>query len=442
VTIDLIIAGYRMRLRSEEGVIIKPDERFTSFITAVGGEPDLIISVSNGKAATPASAAKVFKAPLIEETPSGPKETGETFWEVASDSEATYITAMLKDPERDPLLVIPRDSLSWQLYTQLSGPEADPLPYPLDGLILYFLTSIKGGLMLHGSGVVCDGRGWIFTGKSGSGKTTMAMIFDRNGDRVIHDDRLIVKNEGGRWLMHSTPVYRNDEPRSASVDHLWVISHGRSNISEPLSGAEAAGMIISNSVQQNWDRDAAGRLIAQAEALTSSVMVSRLSFLPDNSIRDYLSARESEPYVLASQAAASLIADNQTLIITAGGFSMWPAIQPGDRVILSPCYPADLSAGDVVAARRDGGFVVHRITEIKRDSAFLLFRIRGDASMAADPWITELNLAGMVTSVRRGGKELIIRSRRMPYLIGWLLASATGILKRMIRRMRYGQRMN
>jgi hypothetical protein len=295
---------------------------------------------------------------------------------------------------------------------------------------------MKGGLMLHGSGVVCGGRGWVFTGKSGRGKTTMAMIFDRNGDRVIHDDRLIVKKEGDRWVMHSTPVYRNDEPRSASVDHLWVISHGRSNISEPLSGAEAAGMIISNSVQQNWDRDAAGRLIAQAEALTSSVRVSRLAFLPDNSIRDYLSARESEPYVLASQAAASLLAESRTLIITAGGFSMWPAIQPGDRVILSPCQPADLSAGDVVAARRDGGFVVHRVTEIKRDSAFLLFRIRGDSSMAADPWITELDLAGLVTSVRRGGKELRIRSRRMPYIIGWCLASAAGILKRMIRRMR------
>jgi signal peptidase I len=236
--------------------------------------------------------------------------------------------------------------------------------------------------------------------------------------------------------MHSTPVYRNDEPRSASVDHIWAIGHGRSNISEPLSGAAAAGIIISNSVQQNWDRDAAGRLIAQAGALTSYVRVSSLAFRPDNSVRDYLSARESEPYVLASQAAASLLADEQTIIITAGGYSMWPAIQPGDRVILSPCHPADLSAGDVVAASRDGGFVVHRITEIKRDSAFRLFRLRGDASMAYDPWITELNLAGQVTTVRRGGKELRIRSRRMPYLIGWLLASATGILKRMIRRMR------
>ncbi|MCI0522594.1 MAG: hypothetical protein L0Y37_02965 [Bacteroidales bacterium] len=433
MTVDLIIAGYRMRLHSGEGVTIMPDERFASFIASSDGEPDLIITVSNGKASIPDSAARVFDAPLIEERPSGLKDSGETFWEVASDGETTYITAMLKDPVRKPLLVIPRKSMSWKLYTQMSGEAADPLPYPLDGLVLYFLTSMKGGLMLHGSGVICGGRGWIFTGKSGSGKTTMAMIFDRNGDRVIHDDRLIIRKEGDRWMMHSTPVYRNDEPRSAPVDHLWVISHGRSNISRPLAGAEAAGMIISNSVQQNWDRDAAGRLITLAEDLTSSVRVSRLAFLPDSSIRDYLSARESESYVTASQAAASLLAEEKRLLITAGGQSMWPVIRPGDRIILSPCNSMDYSIGDVVAIRRDGGFVVHRITEIKRDSAFILFRTRGDASMVSDPWITEMDLAGLVTSIRRGGKQLKISPRRVPYFIGWLLASVTFLSKWMVR---------
>lgn len=434
MTVDLIIAGYRMRLRSEADVIIRTDERFASFIASADGEPDLNISVSNGEAAIPDSAVRVFNAPLIEERHAGPKDTGETFWEVASDEEATYVTVMLKDQARKPLLIIPRKSFSWRLYTQEPGRETDPLTYPMDGLILYFLTSMKGGLMLHGSGVICGGRGWIFTGKSGSGKTTIAMIFDQSGDSVIHDDRLIIKKEGERWVMHSTPVYRNDEPRSAPVDHIWAIRHGRSNISQPLSGAEAVGMIISNVVQQNWDRDAAGRLIAVAENIASSVRVSRLAFLPDSSIRDYLSARESESYVTASQAAASLLAEERTLLITAGGYSMWPAIQPGDRIILSPCRPADLTAGDVVATRRDGGFVVHRITEIKRDSAFILFRTRGDASMASDQWVTEMDLAGQVTSIMRGDRQRNVTSRKIPYILGWLLATAAGVRKKLVSR--------
>jgi hypothetical protein len=69
----------------------------------------------------------------------------------------------------------------------------------------------------------------------------------------------VLRREEGRWVMHNTPVYRNDEPRSAPLDHLWVIRHGSANVSEPVTGAEAVAMILANCIQQNWDREAAAR---------------------------------------------------------------------------------------------------------------------------------------------------------------------------------------
>ncbi len=278
MTVDLVIAGKRIRLQSDYGISLRPDERFAAFTTAVGGGPELTIEVKSGRAVIPAGAAKVFNAPLLEDAPAGPQQSGEPFWEVAADEKATYVRVTLKEPARFPLLIIPRGKMSWQFFTDEAGSEINPLPYPVDGLILYFLTSMKGDIMIHGSGVISDGKGWIFTGKSGSGKTTMAKIFDSNGDRVVHDDRLILVKEGARWRMHSTPVYRNDEPRSAEVDHLWIISHGKSNISTPLSGAEAAGLIMANCIQQNWDREASARLMASVADLAASVRVSSLAF--------------------------------------------------------------------------------------------------------------------------------------------------------------------
>ncbi len=160
------------------------------------GEPDLFVKVEAGSGEIPAAAAKVFNAPLLEDAPAGPRQSGEPFWEVAADEENTYVKVSLKEPVRYPLLIIPRGKMLWQLFADETGSEINPLPYPLDGLILYFLTSLKGDIMIHGSGVICDGKGWVFTGKSGSGKTTMARIFDRSGDRVVHDDRLILVKEG------------------------------------------------------------------------------------------------------------------------------------------------------------------------------------------------------------------------------------------------------
>jgi len=436
LTLDLIIAGKRIRLQSEDDVNLRLDKRFTAFIAASGGEPGLIIEVKPEKAIIPSETVKVFDAQHVEETPEGPGKSGEPFWEVATGKDMTYVKVSLKDPVRYPLLIIPRGKMRWQLFTDEAGTDTDPLPYPIDGLILYFLSAINGGIMIHGSGVICNGRGWVFTGRSGSGKTTMAGIFDRNGDRVVHDDRLILMKDDGRWVMHSTPVYRNDEPRSSEVDHMWVISHGRSNISAPLSGAEAAGLIMANCIQQNWDGDATARLVASVTDLASSVKISRLQFLPDSSIRDYLMARENTPAETATAAALSLLEEGKQVTVTAGGYSMWPTIKPGDRIIITPLNPEKpLTAGKVVALRRDGGFVVHRITEVRIGKLSRFIKTRGDAALIPDPWSTEMNVAGKVIEIIRGDKTLKITRRRMPYLI----AGLTVVIVKIWQRITHGK---
>lgn len=428
MTVDLVIAGKRIRLQSDDGISLSPDERFAAFAIAEGSNPDLTIEIKPGRAIIPAGAAKVFSAPLLEEAPEGPRQSGEPFWEVVAGEENIYVKVSLKEPVRYPLLIIPRGKMLWQLYTDEDGSDVNPLPYPVDGLILYFLTSLKGDIMIHGSGVICDGKGWIFTGRSGSGKTTMAKIFDSSSDRVVHDDRLILVKEEAGWMMHSTPVYRNDEPRSAEVDHLWIISHGKLNISVPLSGAEAAGLILANCIQQNWDGETSARLMASVADLSASVRVSRLAFMPDSRVRDYLMARENAAAATSAAASNSLLAEGKEIVITAGGYSMWPAIKPCDRIIISPPDPdKPLKAGMAVALRRDGGFVVHRIKTIQQGKLSTYIKTQGDTSLLPDPWNTEKDVAGQAREIIRGDKLLKISRRRMPYFVGRIAVALIGI---------------
>ncbi|MFZ2286783.1 MAG: hypothetical protein WAV93_07350 [Bacteroidales bacterium] len=451
MTVELIIAGRRIRLRSEDGIPLRPDERFSAFMAEGPGQPELTVDVMPGKAEIPVEAVKVFDARLMEETPGGMRDTGEPFWEILTHGNVTFARVYLNDPVRNPVLVMPHVEMTWQIFAdcektikvpaddkitgqifsdaEMTGQivsgnsenRINPLPYPLDGLLLYFLSSASGDIMIHGSGAICGGRGWIFTGRSGSGKTTMAGIFDRAGDRVIHDDRLILRKEAGGWVMHSTPVYRDDEPRSAPVDHLWGIMHGRSNVSSPVSGAEAVALALSNCVQQNRDRDAATRLASAVEDLVSSVRVSRLTFLPDGRIRDYLIARESENKVTGAGAATTMLNEGKPVTIKAGGYSMWPVIRPGDRIAIIPYDPQiPLAKGMVVALRRDGGFVVHRITDYRRGRSINLIRTRGDTSMIYDTWIPSGEVAGLVKKVTEEGESVMVSPQRLPYYIGGL----------------------
>ncbi|MBE0678609.1 MAG: hypothetical protein IH592_07575 [Bacteroidales bacterium] len=485
MTVDLIIAGRMIRLQSDDGITLRPDDRFSSFIAAVSGNigasgsaaegpgeadlpepeltkdtevglktvadpgltetpgpeltetpgPELTVDVFPGRLAIPADAKKVFDARLMEEAPDGPRDTGEPFWEILTGEGMTFAKVYLKDPVCNPVLVMPDGKKTWQIFADSQGPDANPLPYPLDGLLLYFLSSAAGDIMIHGSGTVCGGRGWIFTGRSGSGKTTVAGIFDRAGDRVIHDDRLILRKEEDGWVMHSTPVYRNDEPRSAAVDRLWSIAHGRSNISTPVTGAEAVAMVMSNCVQQNRDREAALRLAAAVEELVSSVRVSRLSFMPDGSLRDYLIARESGNAVTAAEAASAILAGEKPVTITAGGYSMWPAIRPGDRIVIMPYdHQIPLAKGMVVALRRDGGFVVHRVTDYRRGQFMNFIRTRGDAGIIYDPWVPTGDVAGLVKKVTEDNKTIMISPQRMPYYIGSLAVALIKIWDAIRRR--------
>ena len=474
MTVDLVIAGRRIRLCSREGFIIRPDERFSAFTVpsvspdkmfidtvpgisadaepglidtglpywtaavvsdlAAGGEPclladpDLTVDVEFGPGEIPASAVKVFDAQLMEEVPGGIVNSGEPFWEIFSGEGITYARVFLRDPERTALLMMPHGEHRWQIRTGDSN-VIDPLPYPLDGLLLYFLFSREGDIMIHGSGVSSHGRGWLFSGRSGSGKTTMARIFDRAGDRVIHDDRLVLRREGSGWVMHNTPVYRNDEPRSVHLDHIWLIRHGSANVSEPVAGAEAVAMILANCIQQNWEREAAARLAAAADDLAATVRVSRLSFLPDGGIRDYLRLRKEEGFSLAADAVTALLEEGKNITVTAGGYSMWPAIRPGDSVVIGPWSSGAAAAGQVVALRRDGGFVLHRVTRVMMVSGRKLIVTCGDAAASADEAAGPEAVAGMVISLTRRGRQLPPPRRRTPRWINRIWALAVTVLK-------------
>jgi hypothetical protein len=424
--LDLIIAGRRIRLRSGEGVSINPDERFRAFIVTPEGVPELTVEVLPGRAGVPAEAQRVFDARLMEETPDGIRDSGEPFWEVLSDEGVIYAKVSLKDPVRYPVIVIPRRQMTWRLYADSNTKKVDPLPWPVDGLMLYFLSALKGDVMIHGSAVSCAGIGWLFTGRSGSGKTTIAAIFDRYGDRVIHDDRLIIRKEPTGWMVHSTPVYRNDEPRKTSLDHLWVIRHGGSNVSEPVEGAPAVAMVLANCIQQNWNREMAERLAAAVDGIVSSVRVSRLAFVPDRSIRDYLIARETDDKILAVEAATAVLGEEMPVTVAAGGYSMWPAIRPADRVVIEPLKGVMPEEGDIVALRRDGGYVVHRVSEVLSVDGRKVFRTQGDAAARPDePSGTDM-IAGIVRCVFRSGREIRIRSRRLPRVLNRIAAVIAG----------------
>lgn len=142
------------------------------------------------------------------------------------------------------------------------------------------------GLLLHAAFIKYDGKGILFTGPSGIGKTTQADLWKKHlGAEIINGDRAILRKEGS-WTAYGSPyagssgIYRNEK---APVCAIVALKQGKENILETLSGREAFGAVYPQLALCRWDKPFMEKATDLCLALLENVPVYRLSCLPSES---------------------------------------------------------------------------------------------------------------------------------------------------------------
>lgn len=96
----------------------------------------------------------------------------------------------------------------------------------------------------------------------------------------------------------------------------------------------------------------------------------------------------------------SLLAEGKTIRVKAEGLSMYPSIKPGSVIFIEPLPKGILPVpGEIIAWKREAGFVVHRLVGSfeKDNSEFIV--TRGDSSLAEDEPVISEQIAGKVIRV-------------------------------------------
>jgi hypothetical protein len=295
----LKVADYTIRFRSViGGPDLIPGERFhRNLVDGNGSHYDLLIRVHSGPPPESQDLKRVFHAPLIEEVGEGPVRRLENFWSVYKHKSGLLLKTIFprKNDEIKGALRYSLEEPEWDLYIYGEVDDIDPFEYPLDGLILYYLTVMNGDIFIHGSAVMHNDRGYLFTGVSGSGKTTMAKIWEREGALVIHDDRVIIRKTNEGFTIHNTPIYNDEAPRQAPLSRILLIGHGLQNELMPMRGANALSRIMANCIQHNWSVDLIGQLTGSLYLLTTLVPVAGLWFVPNASVVKYILDHDQLP---------------------------------------------------------------------------------------------------------------------------------------------------
>jgi hypothetical protein len=286
----LEIAGYRIGFEADAG---GPDLAVApKFLRNIINDTvcDVLIRIHSGHRELPAGAERVFHAPFVEEKDGILIHNNPDFWSVWKHNSCLYIKTIfpLSDDPKTGLLSFSIEKMEWDLWIESPGKKIDPFEYPLDGLILYYLTVINRDIMIHASGINYAGKGLLFSGVSGKGKSTMAKLWDDSGAKVIHDDRLIIRKAGAGYRMFNTPVYNNDVPVDSSLERIFIIEHGHKNIMIQLKEAAAVSHVMANCIQHTWNNTVISRLAETISEMCNIIPVYRLQFMPDKNIIEHI----------------------------------------------------------------------------------------------------------------------------------------------------------
>jgi hypothetical protein len=166
----------------------------------------------------------------------------------------------------------------------------DPLEFPLSEVMMVSILSLGAGLMVHACGIEHDGRGLLFAGNSTHGKSTMAGLWKGSG-RVLNDDRIVIRRDGGGFRMYGTPWHGEVREASAEgtrLDAVHFLRQGTSNALEPVRGARAVSMLLARSFLPLWSREGMDFVLRFCGSVTDAVPFRTLTFLPDPSVLELL----------------------------------------------------------------------------------------------------------------------------------------------------------
>lgn len=169
--------------------------------------------------------------------------------------------------------------------------------YFLQVLLLHYFARRGSALLVHASAVADrDGRGFLFAGESGSGKTTTARFWQAHSRAdVLNDDRVIVRRvAAGRFFLHPTPWYGdfsdylNARQRTAPLSAAMFLRHAPAHSASLLGPGEAFARLYPHLLVPFWERKSLVNVSALAEETVRSTRCFRFGFSKDASVIKYV----------------------------------------------------------------------------------------------------------------------------------------------------------
>lgn len=182
---------------------------------------------------------------------------------ISSDSEWKNISVRIKKSD------FTRDSI-----IHLSGLE----------LIIRAAIQFRKGAIFHSSGVDDNGKGILFIGHSGEGKSTQSRLWQGlEGTMIFNEDRNAVREINNKIFCFGTPwggTSNIANNHKVPLEAIIMIEKAGYNKIEKLSSTEVIPRLIARSFFPYWDKNLTFLAISNITAIALKVPVYKLSCKP------------------------------------------------------------------------------------------------------------------------------------------------------------------
>jgi hypothetical protein len=176
--------------------------------------------------------------------------------------------------------------------TRFDGVRND---YALDSLLRILLSwklTGRNGFLLHAATVIRNGKAYVFTGKSGAGKSTVASLSPKGC--VLTDEISLLRRENGEWHAHGTPFWGEfraaGSNTSAPVQGIYRLVQGAENRVTSLRPLKMIRALLPNVLFFSSESEATRRLLEIVGHAAEEISGYELTFRKDSAFWEVLPA--------------------------------------------------------------------------------------------------------------------------------------------------------
>ncbi len=167
-----------------------------------------------------------------------------------------------------------------------------PFQYPFDEIFFIHLFSQKVGVVAHSCGINDQGRGILFLGASGAGKSTMGELWqNEKGVTVLNDDRVLVREWHGNPYIFGTPWYGKSKifcTDKVPLKKIYFLKKANKNYVKALDPADTASRIAATSFLPFWDKKGIDFALSFCIGIAGKIPAWEIGFVPDKKVVDFV----------------------------------------------------------------------------------------------------------------------------------------------------------